>query len=76
MKVDLKILLNKDNIKRLARPHIWYTTNLKRIPNIDETFELEVDDDTTYCGKIIGVETYKSMNPIREHIYVTIKEFE
>ena len=76
MKVDLKILLNKNNMKTQARPHIWYTTELKRIPNIEETFELEVDNDTTYYGKIIGIETYKRMNPSRENMFITIKEFD
>lgn len=76
MEVDIKILLNDLNTKKLLRPYIWYTVDLKRIPRIDETFELEIDDKTTYYGKVTSIETYRRLNSSIEKVYVTIKEFD
>ena len=78
MEVRLIILLNEKHRKEEDYRHSErdFTTELQRVPNIDESFEYTYDGKTNYYGEVIRIETYKDDLKCVEHLYVTIKEFE
>ena len=76
MEVQLEIIIKKNNSESGSICEIVFTTELHRIPNIGENFEYRYNKEISYYGEVIRVETYKDDFKCKEHVYVTIKEFE